>query len=142
MELAKETVEICERGNYQSLDGAEIEIGNSIRACLESTRFYQPDELKELTRKVLTQSSSAGFETRIEVVNETAISGIARLMKDVVAPIAALNFASAKNPGGRILEWQSRSRRIVGEKFCTVSIVAASEDVLRATSSVAVTALF
>jgi uncharacterized protein (TIGR02452 family) len=39
----------------------------------------------------------------IEVVNETTLSGIARVLSLGESPVAALNFASAKNPGGGFL---------------------------------------
>jgi uncharacterized protein (TIGR02452 family) len=39
----------------------------------------------------------------LEVVNETTLSGIRRLLVESTEPVAALNFASAKNPGGGFL---------------------------------------
>src|SRR5439155_18521395 len=38
-----------------------------------------------------------------EVANETTLAGIARVLADGAGPVAALNFASAKNPGGGFL---------------------------------------
>ncbi len=42
-------------------------------------------------------------KTTIEVRNETTLAGIARLLADGAGPVAALNFASARNPGGGFL---------------------------------------
>jgi uncharacterized protein (TIGR02452 family) len=41
--------------------------------------------------------------TTFEIVNETTLAGIARLLTCGCGPVAALNFASAKNPGGGFL---------------------------------------
>ena len=101
-ELARETVEIVERGFYRSTSGRAVNIVDPVRECLEGTRYYTPEDLKRLRRKVLGQSGTVD-STVIEVVNETTLSGIARLLLTGTEPVAALNFASAKNPGGGFL---------------------------------------
>jgi uncharacterized protein (TIGR02452 family) len=101
-ELAKETVEIVERGSYRSPLGNVVDIADPVRACLDGTRFYPPEELEQIRRDVLALPSP-GIPTVIEVVNETTLAGIARLVADGRGPVAALNFASARNPGGGFL---------------------------------------
>ena len=66
-------------------------------------------------RVITHPRSSSGFErdvlghpgtdhpTVFEVVNETTLSGIARVLSRGQGPVAVLNFASAKNPGGGFL---------------------------------------
>ena len=44
-----------------------------------------------------------GFATTFDVLNETTLAGIARVLSEGPGPVAALNFASAKNPGGGFL---------------------------------------
>jgi len=102
MDVAKQTVEIVDRGFYQSADGHRVDIGASVRACLRATRLFPPEELERLRQDVLARST-AEFATAFEVVNETTLVGIARLLADGDGPVAALNFASAKNPGGGFL---------------------------------------
>ena len=102
MELAKQTVEIVERGSYQSAGGRVIDIAAAVRACLDATRFFPPDELERLRQEVLARPAE-GLATTFEVVNETTLAGIARVLADGQGPVAALNFASAKNPGGGFL---------------------------------------
>src|SRR4051812_4685317 len=101
-ELARGTVEIVERGSYRSASGRVVDITHSVRACLEATRYYPPEELERLRGDVLGYPGS-DHSTVFEVVNETTLSGIARVRSLGQGPVAVLNFASAKNPGGGFL---------------------------------------
>src|SRR6185503_8840502 len=101
-ELAQQTVEIVERGSYQSVTGRVVDIAASVRACLEATQIFTPEDLEALRQEVLARPSD-GFTTSFEVVNETTLAGITRVLADGKGPVLALNFASAKNPGGGFL---------------------------------------
>ena len=101
-ELARDTVEIVERGSYRSASGRGVDIAQPVHLCLEATRYYPPEELEQVRRDVLSRPSP-GLATVFEVVNETTLSGIARVLSSGPGPVAALNFASAKNPGGGFL---------------------------------------
>src|SRR5579864_4097892 len=102
MELARQTVEIVERGAYKSGSGRTIDIARSVRACLDATRFLPPEKLEQLRQEVLARPAE-GLATDFEVVNETTLVGIARVLSAGKGPVAALNFASARNPGGGFL---------------------------------------
>jgi len=102
MELARQTVEIVERGGYTSAGGRSVDISANVRACLDATRFFPPEELARLRDEVRVLPAET-VATRFEVVNETTLAGIARILSDGEGPVAALNFASAKNPGGGFL---------------------------------------
>jgi uncharacterized protein (TIGR02452 family) len=102
MELAKRTVDIVERGSYVSASGRTVDIAATVSECRAGTTFHAPEDMKRLRREVLTQSAE-GFSTTFEVVNETTLAGIARLASSGNDKVAALNFASAKNPGGGFL---------------------------------------
>jgi uncharacterized protein (TIGR02452 family) len=101
MAVAHETVEIVKRGFYDLPDGHRIDIAPAVRACLEATRFFPPHALKDVRNEALTRP--VGDRTAIEVRNETTLAGITRLLASGRGPVAALNFASAKNPGGGFL---------------------------------------
>jgi uncharacterized protein (TIGR02452 family) len=101
MALARETVDIVSRGSYRAPSGADVDIAPLVRACLAATRFFAPEELDRLKQQCL--SRPAAGTTAVEVVNETTLAGIARLLAANEGPVAALNFASAKNPGGGFL---------------------------------------
>ncbi|HVK14120.1 MAG TPA: TIGR02452 family protein [Gemmataceae bacterium] len=101
MAVAHETVEIVKRGFYDLPDGRRVRTTPAVRACLETTRYFPPDELKAVRDDALTRP--VGEPTVIEVHNETTLSGITRLLAADSGPVAALNFASAMNPGGGFL---------------------------------------
>jgi uncharacterized protein (TIGR02452 family) len=101
-QLAKETVEIVERGSYTSAGGCQVQIAAAVRACLNATQFVRPEELVKL-RQACLEGPAASPSTTFEIVNETTLTGISRLLAEKQEPVAALNFASAKNPGGGFL---------------------------------------
>ncbi|MHC5540327.1 TIGR02452 family protein [Singulisphaera rosea] len=101
-EVARETVDIVERGSYRSASGRIVDIAIPIRNCLEATSYYRPEDLERLRGEVL-DDPVVDRSTVFEVVNETTLSGISRLLSLGQGPVAALNFASAKNPGGGFL---------------------------------------
>ena len=101
-ELASDTVEIVERGSYRLASGQVVDIAHPIRVCLEATRYYPPEELERLRGDVQGHPGNDP-STVFEVVNETTLSGIARVLSLGQGPVAVLNFASAKNPGGGFL---------------------------------------
>jgi uncharacterized protein (TIGR02452 family) len=100
--LAKETVKIVNRGAYKIRDGRVVNIAVSVESCLAGTRYFPPEELERIRQEVFTRPLEGG-KAVIEVCNETTLTGIARLLAEAGDPVAALNFASAKNPGGGFL---------------------------------------
>ena len=96
MELAQETVAICETGSYQAPSGKRIEIAADLKRAKDGTVLYSlenPPQLPEIAR--------APGKT-IEVVNETTFGALQRL-DSLGGHLGCLNFASAKNPGGGFL---------------------------------------
>jgi uncharacterized protein (TIGR02452 family) len=94
-ELGRETVAIVKAGRYQTAAGKAVEIGPLVRHAVEGTRTYPPGcELPTRTSPART--------TMIEVANETTLVAARRLVDAGHRP-AALNFASAKHPGGGFL---------------------------------------
>ena len=100
--MARQTVAILEEGGYALPDGAHVGIGHDLKNCVEATRLLRPEEVKSLLGEVLAQPG-ASVSLSVEIENETTLAGIARLLREGCAPVAALNFASAKNPGGGFL---------------------------------------
>lgn len=100
--LAHETLEILERGAYATAGGRAIGLEKEIAACLAQTRYFDEAQAGELVRQI--EPSAAGpRRATIEVVNETTLAGISRLSVQGSRRIAALNFASARHPGGGFL---------------------------------------
>jgi uncharacterized protein (TIGR02452 family) len=127
MQLANQTVEIVERGSYQSATGLAVNISASVRACLDATRFFPPDELEQLRRDVLARPAK-DLATSLEVANETTLAGIARVLSDGHGPVAALNFASARNPGGGFLNGsQAQEESLARSSALHASLLRAGE---------------
>ncbi|MFI5936242.1 TIGR02452 family protein [Actinoplanes sp. NPDC051494] len=88
-EMARETVEIAGRGSYRTADGAEVRV--DVAPAVAATRLYLPEDA--VPEPVATPG------TLIEVTGESTLAAARRLGGDV----AALVFASARNPGGGFL---------------------------------------
>jgi uncharacterized protein (TIGR02452 family) len=94
--IAEETMAIIQAGTY-TYNGAEIDMTEDLNKCIKDTITYLADELP-LDTKFKPQN------TVFEVNLETTFAGSRRctlLEKDI--KVCALNFASAKNPGGGFL---------------------------------------
>jgi uncharacterized protein (TIGR02452 family) len=95
--VAEETIEILERGDYE-VAGHRISIRSEIDRCNQQTQLFSPADLDELVSQAAPRSTQT---TTFQVRNETTLQGTQRLWETSrYGKIAALNFASAKNPGG------------------------------------------
>src|SRR5215510_14724375 len=97
--LGKETLGIVESGRYTLADGRTISLADDVTRCLEATRLLSPSDLRELRDAALSRPQGPQ-RVSIEVENETTLAGAGRLLRERAGPVAALNFASARNPGG------------------------------------------
>ncbi len=97
-ELGRETVLILQAGRYTTPAGQVIEIADRLRRAVEGTRSYPAD----VGLPALPPRDPLPGPTRIEVVNESTLAAALRLIQEGRRPVA-LNFASAKHPGGGFL---------------------------------------
>jgi uncharacterized protein (TIGR02452 family) len=86
---------ILDAGEYRTESGTLVSIKDRLREAIAGTRPYPPD----VDIPIIAPGSK---ETRITVENKTTLEGIVKLVTEGHSP-AALNFASAKNPGGGFL---------------------------------------
>jgi uncharacterized protein (TIGR02452 family) len=94
-EVGQETVRILEAGSYTTAAGATVDITAHLRRSVEDTRSYPPED-------PLAAVKPGDKKTLYEVVNESTLTAARRLVGAGHRP-AALNFASAKHPGGGFL---------------------------------------
>ena len=100
--IAKETVDILERGYYTAPSGLTIDISGDLRHAVEGSRLYRPTNFPQ-------QIGGCGAEPdlssgmAIDVTAETTLEAARRLSLAGHPDICCLNFASAKNPGGGFL---------------------------------------
>ncbi len=91
--VAKETVSICDAGQYETSSGKQVVIADAIKAAVKGTVMYSPEDLPPVPDLRMP------VEANIEVANETTFRGLARLAARG-GHIACLNFASARKPVG------------------------------------------
>jgi uncharacterized protein (TIGR02452 family) len=94
-EQGREALEIIRTGGYVSRSGQRVSILEALADCVAATVNYPP-------KRGLPSTGRGDFDTIFEVRNESTLTAILRLIDDGLSP-AALNFASAKNPGGGFL---------------------------------------
>lgn len=104
-EIAHDTIRILEKGYYHSPRGKKVDLTEAHHRCLDRTECYQPEELENIRKEIVGRPAPKGQKTVFDVKNETTLQGCRRLIEESkYANIAALNFASAKHPGGGFLK--------------------------------------
>ncbi|MFC4158358.1 TIGR02452 family protein [Chitinimonas lacunae] len=99
--IATETLSILSAGGYQAPSGRHVDLADAIVTCVEGARFYDPDTLTQLCHSV--EARTAPYtEMHCTVTAETTLAAAQRLLGRH-SRVAALNFASAKHPGGGFL---------------------------------------
>lgn len=103
--IAEETVAILARGGYTSPAGAAVSL-DGLAEAVRGTVSYAPAAFAELSARAQRMVAEAAGRAacRFEVARETTLAAARRLVEqDGKAGVAALNFASAKVPGGGFL---------------------------------------
>ncbi|TXS49210.1 TIGR02452 family protein [Streptomyces sp. t39] len=93
--IARQTEEIVAAGGYRLPGGREVDLGKAVAAALEGTALYGPEPLGAVP--------DTGRATVFEVTGESGTAAARRLASAAPGPVAVLNFASARNPGGGYL---------------------------------------
>lgn len=104
--LAQETLDILKTGFYQTATGNSVHLADQQAQSVAGTVVYRPDGWKRVLRKVnqIFLEVPPSVETKIEVTQETTMEAAQRVIqREQATQVAALNFASAKNPGGGFL---------------------------------------
>jgi uncharacterized protein (TIGR02452 family) len=93
--IAEETLKIITvDGKYISTSGKEVNISEQALQSVNNTKLYKSDY------EMVIPFKSKTITTRFEVTKETTGEACRRLFEAGNNNIVALNFASAKNPGG------------------------------------------
>jgi uncharacterized protein (TIGR02452 family) len=93
--IARENEEIVAAGYYRAPGGREVAVAEAVRAACEGTRVLGPDPVPV--------PAAERVRTVVEVTAESSLEAARRLAGDGTDPVAVLNFASARNPGGGYL---------------------------------------
>ncbi|MFF0003010.1 TIGR02452 family protein [Streptomyces tibetensis] len=92
--IARETEQIVAAGAYRAPDGREVSIAAELRAAREGSRLHGPEPVPVSADRV-----TGARKTLVDVTGESSLEAARRLG----GPVAVLNFASARNPGGGYL---------------------------------------
>ncbi|MDI6104157.1 TIGR02452 family protein [Actinoplanes sp. NEAU-A12] len=89
--LARDTLEILDAGHYVAPRGGRVALADRISAAVAGTKLHVPGE-------PIAPHVTGGAAPVVEVTRESTLAATRRLAAD--GDVAALVFASAKNPGG------------------------------------------
>ncbi|GAB7029418.1 TIGR02452 family protein [Streptomyces sp. NPDC021749] len=95
--MAQETERIVAQGVYRAPSGRLVEIAEQVARARAGTRLYGPEPV------AVPEPEAGGRETGFEVTGEGSLTAGRRLAGSGGGPVAVLNFASARNPGGGYL---------------------------------------
>ncbi|MEV3856401.1 TIGR02452 family protein [Streptomyces sp. NPDC050095] len=95
-EIAQSTEKIVAAGRYVTGDGRAVTIGDAVARARAGTRMYGPEP-------VGTPDAPGGGPAHVQVTGESSLDAARRLTGEGPQPVAVLNFASARNPGGGYL---------------------------------------
>lgn len=102
--IASETVAIGQSGVYFSPTGREVSFREQLDDAVHRTLLITPRDARALRSRAEPLLAERSFDTVFEVRNETTLAAGKRLVERFGPDrVAALNFASAKNPGGGFL---------------------------------------
>ncbi|MGW2343326.1 TIGR02452 family protein [Streptomyces sp. NPDC001661] len=95
-ELARSTERIVDSGEYAGDGGRVVTIGAAVARARAGTRMYGPDPVSVPPISPLDRAD-------VEVTGESSLEAARRMTGERPEPVAVLNFASARNPGGGYL---------------------------------------
>lgn len=93
--IAADNERIIAAGGYRAPGGHWVSLASGVQAAVEGTRMFGPDPVPVSTR--------SGAATVIAVTGESSLAAARRMLDSDPEPVAVLNFASARNPGGHYL---------------------------------------
>lgn len=91
--IAAQTDQILRDGTYRTISGVDVSIADAVREAVRGTVLLLPDQVDGAR-------PPAGGPTMIEVTDESTLAAARRLAQARPDPVACLNFASARKPGG------------------------------------------
>jgi uncharacterized protein (TIGR02452 family) len=103
--LGAQTVRLVEQGCYENARGERVPLADHVAACVAGTELIRPADWNAIEKRAASlaaRDTVAGRTAVVEVTLETTLAA-ARRLRERADDVLALNFASAKNPGGGFL---------------------------------------
>lgn len=99
--LAQATLNILDQGCYHTPSGREVHFRLQQERAFAGTRLFRPTDFPQ---EIQIQPVERKYSTGLTVTNETTLEAARRLvLANPESDVLALNFASAKHPGGGFL---------------------------------------
>jgi uncharacterized protein (TIGR02452 family) len=139
-QVAQETVAILEKGRYPGPTGQTVVVCADLEAARSGSVLYRPSDFKAIFRRrdETLRARADRQSVDFEVVNETTLHAARRLLENGCERVLALNFASARNPGGGFLKGsqaQEESLARASELYACLAPLVEMYDVNRQHSS-------
>lgn len=99
--VASDTIAIIESGEYKNSKNELVSIREDVERTIQGTVLYNLEDGNKLLQNVTSEND---YKTKFEVTSETTLQAVKRLLNTGHKDVVALNFASAKNPGGGFLK--------------------------------------
>ncbi len=134
--IAQDTLHILDQGFYINGRGKKISIAELQHNAVGHTKLYRPEETDQMLLQELPVSLAP--PATCSVVRSTTLDAVRTLAQKGENRVVALNFASAKNPGGGFLGGsQAQEESIARATGLFPTLLAAEEyyDVNRKTKS-------
>jgi uncharacterized protein (TIGR02452 family) len=106
VQTAQQTVTILNQGAYVHPSGGPVRLGDELAAACSGSVLYCPDDFGSVfRRRDQLLRDRPPFPVAFEVLNETTLHAARRLVEaEPGTRVLALNFASARHPGGGFLQ--------------------------------------
>jgi uncharacterized protein (TIGR02452 family) len=105
-QIAQETLTILASGQYVGPGGETVDLQSDLASAQAGSVLYRPGDFKRVfpRRDEILRERGDAPPTEFQVVNETTLHAARRLLDEGSTRVLALNFASARNPGGGFLK--------------------------------------
>jgi uncharacterized protein (TIGR02452 family) len=102
--IATDTVAIAQGGEYLAPSGASVNIRDAVQLAVHQTELITPGRHRSLRSRADQILATRAFTTTFAVEDRSTLAAARQLIARYGSDrVAALNFASAKNPGGGFL---------------------------------------